>query len=127
MPAWGARTAGDSISAPFPSFVGSTITDVARIQGRLSFISDDNWIASRSNNLFSFWRNTALSTLAVDYIDIASTAGNNIPFTSMTAHNRDILLFSNLGQFKIDGTIPLDPRIPTTYRYALIFVHRRGG
>jgi len=108
--AWGERTAGDSVSAPFPSFVNNTITDVERIQERLSLVSKDNWIASRTNNIFSFWRTTALSTVAIDYVDISSTASGNVPFTSMTAHNRDILLFSDHGQFKIDGTQPIDPR-----------------
>lgn len=120
---WEPRESGDSKSAPLPSFVGNTIRDVSWVQGRLSFVSGDKFITSRSGNIFSFFRGTAISILATDPIDIFSTIQGTGRFEYIVPSNRDLILFSTIGQFKIDGSKPLDPRtvslaLLTRYEFA---------
>ncbi|MFQ8736260.1 MAG: hypothetical protein ACLSAH_09755 [Bilophila wadsworthia] len=47
---WGERICGDEDSAPFPSFVGRTLNGLFFYRNRLSFISGENVVMSRSGS-----------------------------------------------------------------------------
>lgn len=105
---WADRQVGTEVSNPDPSFVGDRITDVGTFQGRLVFTAGPNVIMSRSNKEKDFWFGSASAQADSDPIDVRS----KIEASTMQAiiqHNRDLVIFSNKGQFVIYGRTSLTP------------------
>lgn len=94
--AWEDRTAGDTDSSPFPSFVGGKIEDVLEAEGRLWFLSGPNAIASRPGEPLDFFRQTATQLLPDDPIDVRS-ALKGPAFHGGVNWNGAIYLFSEAG------------------------------
>jgi len=115
---WGNRLAGNTTSAPNPSFIGGTINNITIFRNRLGLLTDENVVLSAADAYEQFFPETVQSTLDSDPIDLA--AGGNqvnillsaVPFAST------LLLFSKHGQFRLDSgtsltTQPLTPRSAT--------------
>ncbi|QWY83433.1 tail tubular protein B [Rhizobium phage RHph_X3_9] len=105
---WENREVGTTTSNPDPSFVGGKITDVATFQGRLVFLSGPNVIMSRTNRSTDFWFGSASAQADTDPIDVRS----KVEASTMQAaiqHNRDLVIFSNKGQFIVFGRQSLTP------------------
>lgn len=105
---WADRQVGTTTSNPDPSFIGGKITDVATFQGRLVFLSGPNVIMSRSNRSMDFWFGSASAQADSDPIDVRS----KVEASTMQAaiqHNRDLVIFSNKGQFIVYGRTSLTP------------------
>ncbi|MEE8385645.1 MAG: hypothetical protein V3S01_06995 [Dehalococcoidia bacterium] len=95
--AWDDRLKGDVNSAPLPSFVGNPIRDIAVNKNRLTFISDDNVIASETGQFFNFWPTTVTEVLDSDPFDIAAT-GNEVSILDYAIpFANGISLFSSIG------------------------------
>jgi hypothetical protein len=97
---WTGRRAGDEDSCKTPSFIGKKIQEIFTHKGRIAFISADNTIYSDTENVFAFFKKTALASLDTDPIDISSNSKmvdlkHSLPF------NNDLLLFSNQAQFTV--------------------------
>jgi len=107
--AWASRGAGSATTSPEPDFIGRKISDIAVFQNRLMLVTGDIVQTSRGDNLFSFWRRTATQLLSTDPVSITSNASTGEAFTSINTHNRDIILFSKSGQYRIAGNVPLAP------------------
>ncbi|QXP44063.1 hypothetical protein [Stappia phage SI01] len=106
---WADRAVGTTTSNPDPSFVGGRINDVATFQGRLVFLSGPNVIMSRSNRNMDFWFGSASAQADSDPIDVRS----KVEASTMRAaiqHNRDLVIFSNKGQFIVYGRNSLTPQ-----------------
>jgi len=99
------RTVGDDDSNKIPSFIGSTINKLLVYKNRLGLLSNENIILSSSRDIFSYWKETTLTELDTDVIDVACSAGTqaitnlrySVPF------DRDLLLFSDKAQFTLAG------------------------
>lgn len=106
---WSERAAGDSESAPFPSFVGGKVEDVLEGEGRLWLFSGPNVNTSRAGELLNFFRETATQILPTDPINVKSTLAGSPNFHSAVWWNGTPLLFSEEGQFEITGVPAFTP------------------
>lgn len=109
---WDRRPAGDGVSNPEPSFVGTPINDISFFRNRLGFLADENSIRSAVGpNFFRFFRATVTAILDGDPIDVAasnvkvSILRNEVPFSGDKS-----LLFSDQQQFVFTGGDLLTPK-----------------
>jgi len=115
---WSTRVAGDTVTAPEPSFVGVQIQNINLFRNRLVFLADENVILSAADSYDRFWPETVQTLVDSDPIDI-STGGTEINFlVSSLAFANTLLLFSRHGQFRLDTGIttlgsPLTPKTAT--------------
>lgn len=105
-----ARKAGDDITNPPPSFVGTTIRDVAVHQNRLVVLTKDKVSFSVSGQKADWWRGTTSQLLASGPIDIQSTSSAAGDLRSFTTHNNDLMIFGPYGQFRFSGQKALTPQ-----------------
>lgn len=108
--AWDERLTGDDDSVKVPSFVGKTISALGYFQKRLVLVSDDEVSMTETDNIFNFWKASAVQLLVTDPINISSSAVGINKLQSIVTHNRDLLVIASNGQFKVDGTIPATPQ-----------------
>lgn len=118
------RAAGDYTTNADPSFIGATIEDVSFFQGRLVFLSGNNIIMSRTNKPFDFWKNSATTQADSDPIDEHSTAKGVKKLYRAIPFNRDLIVFSNKGQFIFFGRNAVTPKnsslvLTTTFEAAI--------
>lgn len=122
---WQDRRVGTDVSNPQPSFIGLPINDISAIQSRLVLVAGKNFVASRTNDYTDFWRGSAAAKADSDPIDINSTSEKGSLLSSITTHNKDLVIFSRGGgQFVVSGRTGLTPDnaalVPTTeYEAAL--------
>ncbi|QIG67217.1 tail tubular protein B [Rhizobium phage RHEph15] len=105
---WANRAVGTTTSNPDPSFVDARITDVATFQGRLVFTSGPNVIMSRTDRDSDFWFGSASEQAESDPIDVRSKVEAST-MQAIIQHNRDLVIFSNKGQFIIYGRTKITP------------------
>lgn len=103
------RQNGDDDSVPQPDFVGKTITNIGYFQKRLVFISENNVIMSEADDELNFWKQSAVQLLVNDTVSVASSAVAVDKLSHILPHNRDLLVITSNGQFKIDGTSGITP------------------
>ena len=96
------RIAGDYLTAPNPTFVGSKIKNINLFRNRLVFLADENVILSAADAFERFFPETVQTALDSDPIDISS-GGTSVNFlNSSLAFANTLLLFSLHGQFRLD-------------------------
>jgi len=101
--AWSGRVSGDAITAPEPSFVGSSIQNINLFRNRLVLLADESAILSASDSYDRFWPETVQTVVDSDPIDL-STGGTEINFlVSSVSFANTLLLFSRHGQFRLDS------------------------
>lgn len=109
--AWNQRLVGSTATtAPVPSFVGQKINSVFFWRGRLGFLSDENVILSRADDLYNFWPKTSVEVLDDDPIDVTVNASRVSILRHAVPFNRSLLLFSDTMQFQLEGGEVLSPR-----------------
>lgn len=106
---WQDREAGTDISNPKPSFIGNAINDIATFQSRLVFLAGSYAIMSKTNKYDDFWMGSAAQLIETDPIDISSTAVEASTMLAVVPHNRDLVVFSQKGQFIVYGRSALTP------------------
>jgi hypothetical protein len=100
---WSGRVAGDAITAPEPSFVGSKIQNVNLFRNRLVFLADENVITSAADAYDRFWPESVQTVVDSDPIDL-SAGSRKINFLMSSLAFADVLLvFSRHGQFRLSG------------------------
>ena len=100
---WSGRVAGDAITAPIPSFVGSKIQNVNLFRNRLVLLADENVITSAADAYDRFWPESAQTVVDSDPIDL-SAGSRQINFLMSSAALADVLLvFSRHGQFRLSS------------------------
>lgn len=107
---WADRGIGTLVSNPEPSFVGNTINDISTFQSRLVFLSSSYVIMSRTNKSRDFWLGSASTLVDDDAIDISSTAVEASVMLHAVPHNRDLVIFSEQGQFVVFGRQAITPK-----------------
>ena len=113
------RTVGDDTTNPFPSFADYDdtvdpdgvykINDIFFHRNRLGFISDENVILSEAANYFNFFANTVLSVLDTSVVDVAVSNNQVAILKSAIPFQENLLLFSDLQQFKLTSDEFLTP------------------
>lgn len=106
---WADRLVGDVDSAPDPSFIGKTISDIFMHASRLGFCSGENVILSRQGHVFDFWPETVTQILDTDRIDVAASHSKVSILRHAVPFNRSVLLFSDHTQFELSGGDLLTP------------------
>lgn len=99
---WGERYAGDEESAPSPSFINNKIEKISTHKGRLVILSNGNFLASSTSDIFSFFKTTVRENLDSDPIDITSNVGMT-ELKHCLPYNGELLAFSELACFTISG------------------------
>lgn len=107
---WDDRLKGDDESCPRPKFIGRTITSIGQFQKRLVFLSDNDVEMTVTDNLYMWWKQSALQLLVTDPIGITGNSVGTDVIQHIVEHNRDLLAISSNGQFKIDGTVGVTPQ-----------------
>jgi len=115
---WTPRIAGDNLSNPAPSFVGSEIKDIFFFKNRLGFLTQHNIIFSEADEYFNFWRSTVLSLLDSAPIDVGISHSKVVELKHAITFQEKLLLFSDSTQFVLKGNELLTPKTvsitPTT-------------
>lgn len=108
---WISRPVGDSVSAPFPSIVGSAIRDMVGFEGRLLLVARESVVMTRTNRSHDLWRESATQIVPTDPVDITSTKKDSLRLDWAIPYDRDMFLMSDPGdsQFLIKGG-GVDPR-----------------
>lgn len=107
--AWSDRKVGTALTNPDPSFIGNTINDVSTFQGRLVFLSGSYVCMGRTNRFNDFWMGSAGQLVDTDPIDISSTAVEASTMQAAVPNNRDLVVFSQKGQFLVFGRTAITP------------------
>lgn len=107
---WDDREVGDDNSVPPPGFIDSTIKSIGHFQNRLVLVSGDSVYMSETDNLYNWWKGSALQLLVSDPVSLASSAVGIDELTHVLPHNRDLLVFAGNAQFKVDGSQAITPQ-----------------
>ena len=100
---WSGRVAGDAITAPNPSFVGSRIQNVNLFRNRLALLADENVILSAADAYDRFWPESVQAVVDSDPIDLSAGSRKINLLTSSLAFADVLLVFSRNGQFRLSG------------------------
>lgn len=100
---WTERVCGDDESAPQPSFVGNTITDIFFYRNRLAFLSGESVIFSEAGTFFNFYPTTVTSLLDGDRIDISVSHTKVANLLFAVPFSKQLLLFSGETQFSVES------------------------
>lgn len=106
---WAERKTGDNVSCKKPAFVDSTITTASYMQKRLVFLSGNDVSMTRTDDIFNWWKSSAVQLLVTDPISIASSATGIDKLKFVVPHNKDLLIVASNAQFKIPGDTPVTP------------------
>lgn len=97
---WTNRRAGDEDTAKTPSIFGNTIQEVFTYKGRLGFIAGDKSIYSDTEDIFSLFKRTVMTSLDTDPIDVGSNS-KMVLLKHSLPYNEELLLFSPTSIFTI--------------------------
>lgn len=114
------REKGDELTAPEPSFVGKTISDIFFFKNRLCFLSGENVIMSETGIYYNFFPTTVTDILPSDPIDVAVDTNNVALLKHSVTFNDSVLLFSNGSQFNLKANsviAPNDVSVTNTTNY----------
>lgn len=100
---WSGRVAGDTTTAPNPSFVGSTIQNINLFRNRLALLADENVVLSAASSYDRFWSESAQAVIDSDPIDLSAGSRKINVLTSSLAFADVLLMFSRGGQFRLSG------------------------
>lgn len=101
---WGGRSVGDEGSNPDPSFVGERINHVFFHRNRFGVLAGENVILSRGDRqYFDFFRETVITSLATDPIDVTSPGKDVAILLDTVPYNEDLVVRSGKSQFVLRG------------------------
>ena len=103
IPSWGERIAGDTTTAPDPSFIGNPINDIFIYKNRLGFLADENVILSRVRSLFDFFPETVTTVLDSDPIDVVASNNRVSILKYAIPYQDELILFSSQYQFRFNA------------------------
>mgnify|MGYP003109609253 CR=1 FL=1 len=113
------RLAGDDLSNPLPSFVGSEIEAMFFFKNRLGFLSKENVIISEAGFgvlnddgkiVFNFGRTSITTLLDSAPIDVSVASSRVTNLKSAKGFQENLILFSENGQFVLKGGDVLTPK-----------------
>lgn len=107
--AWREKAAGDSITVPFPSFLGRTVDEVFYYQGRLGLTAGDSIALSAAGDVSRWFRRTATALLPDDPIDVRQASREAGTYHSATVWRNGLYLFTSTGAHALTGEPVLTP------------------
>jgi hypothetical protein len=101
---WAARTAGDDVTNPQPSFIGNTVTATFFYNNRFGILSEDNIIFGVANDSYNFFAKSALTQIASDPIDLNVSSVRPVTLTDVLPSPQGLTIFSGRQQFQVFST-----------------------
>ena len=98
---WASRVSGGVDEAPNPSFIGSTIQDVFFYKNRLGFLSGENVILSKIDDLFNFFPASIKEVFDDDPIDISVSSNKALRLNQVATFPDSLIIFGSTKQFKL--------------------------
>jgi hypothetical protein len=105
---WAAREAGDDVTSPVPSFIGSSITSTFFYNNRFGVLSEDNIFFGVANDPYNFFVKSALTQIASDPIDLNVSSVRPVTLSEVLPSPQGLIVFSERQQFQVfttDGSI----------------------
>ena len=105
---WTPREAGDDITSPIPSFIGSNITSTFFYSNRFGVLSEDNVIFGVANDPYNFFVKSALTQIDSDPVDLNVSSVRPVKLFEVLPSPQGLMLFSERQQFQVfttDGSI----------------------
>jgi hypothetical protein len=105
---WAARTSGDDVTSPIPSFIGYTITSTFFFSNRFGILSEDNIIFGVANDPYNFFVRSALTQIDSDPIDLNVSSVRPVTLSDVLPSPQGLIVFSERQQFQVfttDGSI----------------------
>ena len=96
-----ARTTGDDVTSPVPSFIGFPIQSTFFYSNRFGMLSEDNVIFSRANDSFNFFVKSATVQTPSDPIDLNCASIRPVTLSEVLPSPQGLLLFSARQQFQV--------------------------
>lgn len=106
---WASRVAGDDDSNPFPSFVGSTLSDIFFHQNRLGVLSEESVVFTEAGKFLNWFRPTVLNLLDTDPIDVTVSTNRVSLLKHALPFSESLLIFSDQTQFILSSAEFLSP------------------
>jgi len=106
---WASRVAGDNDSNPFPSFVGSTLSDIFFHQNRLGVLSEESVVFTEAGKFLNWFRPTVLNLLDTDPIDVTVSTNRVSLLKHALPFSESLLIFSDQTQFILSSAEFLSP------------------
>lgn len=103
------RLVGTEVTNPQPSFIGYPINDISTFQSRLVFLAGENVVATRTKRPLDFWIGSASALVDSDPLDLTSQAAEATTMRWAVPHNKDLVVFSPVGQFVLFGRQAVTP------------------
>lgn len=100
---WDDRKVGDELTNPMPSFIDMKLSGMFMVQNRLCLTAGESCIMSRTSYFFEFFRQTVLSALDTDPIDVFADASEVYALKYAKVLDGDTVLFSDSAQFILPG------------------------
>lgn len=101
---WAARTAGDDVTNPQPSFIGNTISSTFFYNNRFGILSEDNIIFGVANDSYNFFSRSALTQIDSDPIDLNVSSVRPVTLSDVLPSPQGLVIFSERQQFQVFTT-----------------------
>jgi hypothetical protein len=98
---WVARTAGDNVTNPTPSFIGETINSTFFYNNRFGVLSQDNIIFGVANDAYNFFAKSALTQIDSDPIDLNVSSVRPVVLSEVLPSPQGLTIFSARQQFQV--------------------------
>jgi hypothetical protein len=98
------RLAGDDVTSPIPSFIGSKINSTFFYSNRFGVLSGDNVILGVANDSYNFFVKSALTQIASDPIDLNVSSVRPVSLSEVLPSPQGLILFSERQQFQLYAT-----------------------
>lgn len=142
---WTQRLVGDENSAPLPSFVGRSISDIFFFRNRLGMLSDENVLLTEAGEFFNFFPTTVTDLLDSDPVDVGtshtkvSVLKHAVPVAErcvvfadsvqfMDGLTQEDLLTPKTASFKAHAEYEIEPNAPpVTTKQSVFFAQKNGN
>jgi len=98
---WVARTAGDDVTNPLPSFVDKRINSTFFYNNRFGVLSEDNIIFGVANDAYNFFAKSALTQIDSDPIDLSVSSVRPVVLSDVLPSPQGLTIFSARQQFQV--------------------------
>ena len=98
------RLAGDDVTSPTPSFIGSPINCTFFYSNRFGVLSGDNVVLGVANDSYNFFVKSALTQIDSDPIDLNVSSVRPVSLSEVLPSPQGLLLFSERQQFQLYAT-----------------------
>ena len=118
---WAKRKVGDAVTAPAPSFVGNTLSDIFFQLNRFGIAAKDKIIFSRDDKYATFWPRKATEVLADDSFELSTTGHNIADISFVTPFGKSLVVMCENKQFLITcekGLTPEEAKITESTTYS---------